>query len=84
MALLVESDHEVSKENPEKKGRFSMLHSVPLITTLAAALGLALVMGFLAARLKLPASMTATKYSKRCKFMPSHTPSAMAFFHQFY
>jgi monovalent cation:H+ antiporter-2, CPA2 family len=31
-----------------------MPHSVPLITTLAAALGLALVLGFLAARLKLP------------------------------
>jgi monovalent cation:H+ antiporter-2, CPA2 family len=32
-----------------------MQHSAPLITTLAAALGLALVMGFIAARLKLPA-----------------------------
>ncbi len=32
-----------------------MLHSVPLITTIATALGLALVLGFLAARLKLPA-----------------------------
>jgi CPA2 family monovalent cation:H+ antiporter-2 len=31
-----------------------MLHSVPLITTIATALGLALVLGFLAARLKLP------------------------------
>jgi CPA2 family monovalent cation:H+ antiporter-2 len=30
-------------------------HSVPLITTIAAALGLALIMGFVAARLKLPA-----------------------------
>jgi K+:H+ antiporter len=30
-------------------------HDVPLITTLAAALGLALIMGFIAARLKLPA-----------------------------
>jgi CPA2 family monovalent cation:H+ antiporter-2 len=30
-------------------------HSVPLITTIAAALGLALIMGFIAARLKLPA-----------------------------
>jgi CPA2 family monovalent cation:H+ antiporter-2 len=33
----------------------SMLHNVPLITTLAAAFGLALVLGFLAVRLKLPA-----------------------------
>jgi CPA2 family monovalent cation:H+ antiporter-2 len=32
-----------------------MLHSAPLIATLAAALGLALVLGFIAARLKLPA-----------------------------
>ena len=32
-----------------------MLHSVPLITTIATALGLALVLGVLAARLKLPA-----------------------------
>src|SRR5512144_2175322 len=32
-----------------------MLHNVPLITTLAAALGLALVLGLLAARIKLPA-----------------------------
>jgi monovalent cation:H+ antiporter-2, CPA2 family len=32
-----------------------MHHSVPLITTIAAAFGLALVLGFLAARLKLPA-----------------------------
>ena len=32
-----------------------MLHSVPLITTIATALGLALVLGFLAVRLKLPA-----------------------------
>lgn len=32
-----------------------MPHSVPLITTLASALGLALVLGFLAARIKLPA-----------------------------
>ncbi len=32
-----------------------MPHSFPLITTLAAALGLALVLGFVAARLKLPA-----------------------------
>jgi monovalent cation:H+ antiporter-2, CPA2 family len=32
-----------------------MLHSVPLITTIATALGLALMLGFLAARLKLPA-----------------------------
>ena len=32
-----------------------MPHDVPLITTLAAALGLALIMGFVAARLKLPA-----------------------------
>ena len=32
-----------------------MPHSVPLITTIAAGLGLALVMGFIAARLKLPA-----------------------------
>lgn len=31
-----------------------MPHSVSLITTIAAALGLALIMGFLAARLKLP------------------------------
>jgi CPA2 family monovalent cation:H+ antiporter-2 len=31
-----------------------MPHSVPLITTIAAALGLALIMGFIAARLKLP------------------------------
>ena len=31
------------------------LHSVPLITTIATALGLALVLGFLAVRLKLPA-----------------------------
>jgi monovalent cation:H+ antiporter-2, CPA2 family len=30
-------------------------HSVPLITTIAAALGLALIMGFIAVRLKLPA-----------------------------
>jgi monovalent cation:H+ antiporter-2, CPA2 family len=30
-------------------------HDVPLITTIAAALGLALIMGFVAARLKLPA-----------------------------
>lgn len=32
-----------------------MLHSTPLITTIATALGLALVLGFVAARLKLPA-----------------------------
>jgi CPA2 family monovalent cation:H+ antiporter-2 len=32
-----------------------MQHSVPLITTLAAAFGLALILGFIAARLKLPA-----------------------------
>jgi len=32
-----------------------MLHHTPLITTIAAALGLALFMGFIAARLKLPA-----------------------------
>lgn len=32
-----------------------MPHSITLITTIAAGLGLALVMGFLAARLKLPA-----------------------------
>ncbi|MBC7919270.1 MAG: Kef family K(+) transporter [Rhodoferax sp.] len=32
-----------------------MLHSTPLITTIASALGLALVFGFLAVRLKLPA-----------------------------
>ena len=32
-----------------------MDHNVPLITTIAAGLGLALVLGFLAARLKLPA-----------------------------
>ena len=32
-----------------------MLHSTPLITTIATALGLALVLGFLAVRLKLPA-----------------------------
>lgn len=32
-----------------------MQHSVPLITTIAAAFGLALVLGFIAARLKLPA-----------------------------
>jgi len=32
-----------------------MPHSVPLITTIAAAFGLALVLGFLAARVKLPA-----------------------------
>ena len=32
-----------------------MPHSVPLITTIAAALGLALVLGFIAARMKLPA-----------------------------
>ncbi|HXH04721.1 MAG TPA: YbaL family putative K(+) efflux transporter [Candidatus Competibacteraceae bacterium] len=32
-----------------------MPHSVPLITTIASALGLALVLGFLAARIKLPA-----------------------------
>ena len=32
-----------------------MPHSVPLITTIAAALGLALVLGFVAVRLKLPA-----------------------------
>ncbi|RYZ85615.1 MAG: sodium:proton antiporter, partial [Moraxellaceae bacterium] len=32
-----------------------MLHHTPLITTIAAALGLALVLGFIAARLKLPA-----------------------------
>jgi CPA2 family monovalent cation:H+ antiporter-2 len=32
-----------------------MPHSIPLITTLATALGLALVLGFIAARLKLPA-----------------------------
>ncbi len=32
-----------------------MLHHVPLITTIATALGLALVLGFLAVRLKLPA-----------------------------
>jgi CPA2 family monovalent cation:H+ antiporter-2 len=31
-----------------------MPHNVPLITTIAAALGLALIMGFIAARLKLP------------------------------
>ncbi|MGH8503249.1 MAG: YbaL family putative K(+) efflux transporter [Gammaproteobacteria bacterium] len=31
-----------------------MAHSVPLITTVAAGLGLALIMGFIAARLKLP------------------------------
>ena len=31
-----------------------MLHSTPLITTIATALGLALVLGFLAARLKIP------------------------------
>lgn len=31
-----------------------MPHSVNLITTIAAALGLALIMGFLATRLKLP------------------------------
>jgi monovalent cation:H+ antiporter-2, CPA2 family len=32
-----------------------VLHSVPLITTIAAALGLALIMGFIAVRLRLPA-----------------------------
>ena len=32
-----------------------MLHSVPLITTIATALGLALILGFIAARLNLPA-----------------------------
>jgi CPA2 family monovalent cation:H+ antiporter-2 len=32
-----------------------LLHEVPLITTIAAALGLALIMGFIAARLHLPA-----------------------------
>src|SRR6186713_2479172 len=32
-----------------------MHHDIPLITTIAAALGLALVFGFLAARLRLPA-----------------------------
>ena len=32
-----------------------MPHSIPLITTLASALGLALFFGFVAARLKLPA-----------------------------
>lgn len=32
-----------------------MPHSVPLITTIAAALGLALVLGFLTVRVKLPA-----------------------------
>ena len=32
-----------------------MGHAVPLITTLAAAFGLALIFGFIAARLKLPA-----------------------------
>ena len=32
-----------------------MLHSVPLITMIATALGIALVQGFLAVRLKLPA-----------------------------
>jgi CPA2 family monovalent cation:H+ antiporter-2 len=38
----------------QKRG-VSMLHNVPLITTLAIAFGLALVLGFLAVRLKLPA-----------------------------
>src|SRR3954467_15893319 len=32
-----------------------MPHNIPLITTIAAGLGLALVLGFLAARLRLPA-----------------------------
>ena len=32
-----------------------MQHNIPLISTIAAALGLALVLGFLAARVKLPA-----------------------------
>ncbi|RYF33954.1 MAG: hypothetical protein EOO21_05295, partial [Comamonadaceae bacterium] len=32
-----------------------MDHSIPLITTIAAGLGLALILGFVAARLKLPA-----------------------------
>src|SRR5439155_6794378 len=32
----------------------SMPHNISLITTIAAALGLALIMGFIAARLKLP------------------------------
>ena len=32
-----------------------MEHNIPLITTIAAGLGLALVLGFVAARLRLPA-----------------------------
>ena len=32
-----------------------MPHSITLITTIAASLGLALILGFIAARLKLPA-----------------------------
>ena len=34
---------------------WGMDHNIPLITTIAAGLGLALVLGFVAARLKLPA-----------------------------
>jgi CPA2 family monovalent cation:H+ antiporter-2 len=37
------------------KGKVFDMHDAPLITTIAAALGLALVLGFVAARLKLPA-----------------------------
>jgi CPA2 family monovalent cation:H+ antiporter-2 len=44
-----------SKGDPEKIGERYVPHDVPLITTIAAALGLALIMGFLAVRLKLPA-----------------------------
>jgi monovalent cation:H+ antiporter-2, CPA2 family len=40
---------------PVAENRPAMPHHVPLITTIAAALGLALLLGFVAARLKLPA-----------------------------
>lgn len=41
--------------NPLREHQLSMHHNVSLIATLAAAFGLALILGFIAARLKLPA-----------------------------
>src|SRR5512139_1105797 len=53
--------HPVHSKNHSRSGRFAALptsrmpHSVELITTIAAALGLALIFGFAAVRLRLPA-----------------------------
>lgn len=51
------------------------MHSLPLVTTLAAALGLALIFGFIAARLKLPLILG---YLVTGILLGSHTPGYVA------